>query len=56
MGFHSGFKGLTMIIKKKHFLSTCPGGSGGRRVGLTTLPPSCADCIEILGSLKLLES
>jgi hypothetical protein len=23
------------------------GGKGGRCVGLTTLPPSCADCIEI---------
>jgi hypothetical protein len=22
-------------------------GKGGRRVGLTTLPPSCADCLEI---------
>jgi hypothetical protein len=23
------------------------GGEGGRYVGLTTLPPSCADCLEI---------
>ena len=23
------------------------GGNGGRCVGLTTLPPSCADCLEI---------
>jgi len=23
------------------------GGKGGRCVGLTTLPPSCADCREI---------
>ena len=23
------------------------GGEGGRCVGLTTLPPSCADCLEI---------
>jgi hypothetical protein len=22
------------------------GGKDGRRVGLTTLPPSCADCLE----------
>jgi len=24
-----------------------PGGKGDRCVGLTTLPPSCADCLEI---------
>ena len=23
------------------------GGKGGRYLGLTTLPPSCADCLEI---------
>ena len=23
------------------------GAKGSRRVGLTTLPPSCADCLEI---------
>jgi hypothetical protein len=25
-----------------------PGGKGGRCVGLTTLPPSCADCLNLL--------
>ena len=30
------------------------GAKGGRCVGLTTLPPSCADCLEIWG-LNLLE-
>jgi hypothetical protein len=25
-------------------------GKGGRCVGLTTLPPSCADCLEIVGA------
>jgi len=25
----------------------CPGGKGGRCVWLTTLPPSCADYLEI---------
>ena len=25
-----------------------PGGKGDRCLGLTTLQPSCADCIEIL--------
>jgi len=26
------------------------GSKGGRYVELTTLPPSCADCLEILGA------
>jgi hypothetical protein len=26
------------------------GGKGGRCVGLTTLPPSCADCLKNLGA------
>jgi hypothetical protein len=33
-----------------------PGGKGGRCIGLTTLPSSCADCLEKSGSLNLLES
>jgi hypothetical protein len=32
-----------------------PGGKSGLCVGLTTLPPSYADCLEIWG-LNLLES
>jgi len=28
-------------------LGIFPGGKGGRRIGLTTLPASCADCLEI---------
>jgi len=24
-----------------------PGGKGGRYIGMTTLPPSCADCLKI---------
>jgi hypothetical protein len=31
------------------FLSPVLGGKGGQYVGLTTLAPSCADCLEILG-------
>jgi len=31
-----------------------PGGKGGRYIGLTTLPPSCADLLKS-GSLNLLE-
>ena len=27
-----------------------PSGKGGRCVGLTTLPPSCVDCLKILGA------
>jgi hypothetical protein len=32
----------------KFFQFDFPGGKDGRCVGLTTLPPSCADCLEIL--------
>jgi hypothetical protein len=31
------------------------GGRGGRCVGLTTLPPSCADCLRNNGNISLLE-
>jgi hypothetical protein len=31
-------------------LSLWLGGKGGRCVGLTTLPPPCAECVEILGA------
>jgi hypothetical protein len=30
-------------VDQEHFL----GGKGGRCVGLTTLPPSCVDCLKI---------
>ena len=32
-----------------------PGGKGGRHVGMTTLPSSCADCLGNYGSVNLLE-
>ena len=40
--------GSTQLLVK---ISTrnIPGGKGGRCVRLTTLPPSCAECHEILG-------
>jgi len=31
------------------------GGKGGRCVGLTTLPPSSADCLENLGALNTVQ-
>ena len=31
------------------------GGKGGQCIGLTTLPPSCAECLKC-GSLNLLEA
>ena len=34
---------LTASEHQEYFL----GGKGGRCVGLTALPPSCADCLEI---------
>jgi hypothetical protein len=40
----------TMALGSTHPLtemSTRNGGKGERCVGLTTLPPSCADCLEI---------
>ena len=43
---------------KKWVPETSPGGKGGRCVRLSTLPPSCVDCLEILehqppGTLRL---
>jgi len=40
LGFDSASNGNEY---QKYFL----GGKDGRCVGLTTLPPSCADCLEI---------
>jgi hypothetical protein len=53
MGFNSAFKGLILVAKCKrnrneyqeHFMGW---GKDGLYVGLTTLPPSCADCREHL--------
>ena len=33
---------MVLELTQKYFL----GGNGGRFVGLTTLPPACADCLE----------
>jgi len=47
----SGFTmalGLTQSLTKTSTRNIFWGGKGGWCVGLTTLPPSCADCHEIL--------
>jgi len=38
---------LLTIPKRNDYQKYFLGGKGGRCVGLTTLPPSCADCLEI---------
>jgi hypothetical protein len=35
---------------KEEYQQYLLGGKGSRCVGLTTLPPSCAECLEILGA------
>jgi hypothetical protein len=35
--------GSTQLLTNEYLLD----GKGGRSVGLTTVPPSCADCLEI---------
>jgi len=39
--------GLTPASKRKEYQEYFLGGKGGRCVRLTTLPPSCVDCLEI---------
>jgi hypothetical protein len=41
--------GLTQPVTEM-YTRVFPEGKGGRSIGLTTLPPSCADCLEILGA------
>ena len=36
-----------LSLEQKWVPGMFPGGKWGRCVGLTTLPPSCADCLEI---------
>ena len=36
-----------LSLQRKWVPGIFPGGKSGRCVGLTTLPPSCADCLEI---------
>jgi len=39
--------GLTQPLTEMSTRNISWGGKDGRCVGLTTLPPSCADCLEI---------
>jgi len=45
-GPHCG-PGVDSASNRNEYQEYFLGGKGGRRVGLTTLPPSCADCHEI---------
>jgi len=36
-----------LSLEQKWVPGIFPGGEGGQCVGLTTLPPSCVDCVEI---------
>ena len=37
------------LVSTQSLTEMSPRGKG---VGLTTLPPSCAECLEILGALR----
>jgi len=39
--------GVISVSNRNEYQEYFPGSKGGRCVGLTTLPPSCADCLEI---------
>ena len=39
--------GVDSASNRNEYQECFLGGKGGRFVGLTTLPPSCADCLEI---------
>jgi hypothetical protein len=51
LGFrpHYGL-GVNWASNRNKYQGYLLGGKGGRCVGLTTLRPSCADCLEILGA------
>ena len=44
-----GYRGsrVDSAYKRNEFQEYFLGGKGGRRAGMSTLPPSCADCLEI---------
>ena len=43
------FPGVDSASNSHEYQEYFLGGKGGRCVGLTTIPPSCADCHEIWG-------
>jgi hypothetical protein len=46
---HTVARGVDSASNRNEYQFVPPwGGKGGRYVRLTTLPPSCADCLEIL--------
>jgi hypothetical protein len=42
--------GIDWASNRNEYQEYLLGGKGSRCVGPTTLPPSCADCLEILGA------
>ena len=40
---------IVSALNRNEYQEYFLGGKGGRCLGLTTLPPSCADCLEICG-------
>jgi len=44
---HTMALGLTQLLIEMSTRNSSCGGKDGRCVGLTTLPPSCVDCLEI---------
>jgi hypothetical protein len=41
------YPGVDSASNRNEYQEYFQGGKNGRCVGLTTLPPSCADCLEI---------
>jgi hypothetical protein len=47
--FHCGTE-VDSVSNRHEYQKYILGDKGGRCVGVTTLPPSCVDCLEILGA------
>jgi hypothetical protein len=48
LGIFSGVSDISMCPASKNEYQDIPGGKDGRCVRVTSLPPSCAKCLEIL--------